>query len=307
MRSGHLLIGLGAAAVLTATMGAAMAQDLGVPTSGGLGYQDPASTSMEILVWESAKLHWIAFLITLFVTVLLGWTCWRYSEKRNPVPSRFSHNTTVEVAWTLIPVVILVAIAYPSIKYLYYQSTVPPSDVTVKAIGASGWWWDYEYEIDGEEVAYSSYMAGGQYASYEQMEAALQKSRDDGEDVGETPTRALWKLKTTAPMVVPVNSIVRVQVTSEPGGVLHAFAVPAFGVKADAVPGTLHETWFEATKVGTFYGQCSELCGRGHSYMPIEVEVVSKEDFKKRLLEVQEIANGPSESKTKIAAVVPAE
>ena len=303
MRSGHLLIGLGAAAVLTAITGASMAQDLGVPTPGGIGYQEPATESMERLVSLSAALHWIAFLITLFVTVLLGWTCWRYSEKRNPVASRFSHNTTVEVAWTLIPVVILVAIAYPSIKYLYYQETVPPSDVTVKAIGASGWYWDYVYEIDGEDVAYSSYMAGGQHASYDQMVASM---KEKGATDDEIPSAPLWRLKTTAPMVVPVNSIIRVQVTSEPGGVLHAFAVPAFGVKADAVPGALHETWFEANKVGTFYGQCSELCGRGHSYMPIEVEVVSKDDFKKRLLEVQEIANGPSETTTKLAAVVPA-
>jgi len=153
-------------------------------------------------------------------------------------------------------------------------------------------------------VAYSSQMAGGGYSTYDQMVAGM---KEEGAEEGEIPSLALWKLKTTAPMVVPVNSIVRVQVTSEPGGVLHAFAVPAFGVKADAVPGSLHETWFEVTKVGTFYGQCSELCGRGHSYMPIEVEVVAKEDFKKRLLEVQEIANGPSETTTKLAAVVPAE
>ncbi len=304
MRSGHLLIGLGAATVLAATTGAAMAQDLGVPTPGGLGYQEPATESMERLISLSAGLHWIAFFITLFVTVLLGYTCWRFSEKRNPVASRFSHNTTVEVAWTLIPVLILVGIAYPSIKYLYYQGTVPPSEVTVKAIGASGWWWNYEYEIDGEEVAYSSYMAGGQHASYDQMVAAMKK---EGASDDEIPSSALWKLKTTAPMVVPVDSIVRVQVTSEPGGVLHAFAIPAFGIKTDAVPGSLHETWFEANKVGTFYGQCSELCGRGHSYMPIEVEVVAKEDFKKRLLEVQEIANGPSnDDATEFAAVATA-
>jgi len=266
MRSGHLLIGLGAATVLAATTGAAMAQDLGVPTPGGLGYQEPATESMERLISLSAGLHWIAFFITLFVTVLLGYTCWRFSEKRNPVASRFSHNTTVEVAWTLIPVLILVGIAYPSIKYLYYQGTVPPSEVTVKAIGASGWWWNYEYEIDGEEVAYSSYMAGGQHASYDQMVAAMKK---EGASDDEIPSSALWKLKTTA--------------------------------------GSLHETWFEANKVGTFYGQCSELCGRGHSYMPIEVEVVAKEDFKKRLLEVQEIANGPSnDDATEFAAVAAA-
>ena len=299
MRSGHLLIGLGAIAALTATTGISLAQDLGVPAPGGVGYQDAATEKMERLIGLSVGLHWIAFFITLFVTVLLGYTCWRFSEKRNPVASRFSHNTTIEVAWTLIPVLILVGIAYPSIKYLYYQETVPPSDVTVKAIGASGWWWNYEYEIDGEEVAYSSYMAGGQHASYDGMVASM---KDEGASPEEIPSEAMWKLKTTAPMVVPVDSIIRVQVTSEPGGVLHAFAVPAFGVKADAVPGTLHETWFEATKVGSFYGQCSELCGPGHSYMPIEVEVVAKEDFKKRLLEVYDIANGPSTSDTKLAA-----
>ncbi len=298
MRSGHLLIGLGAVAALAATTGISLAQDIGVPKAGAFGYQDAATESMRRLISLSVGLHWIAFFITLFVTILLGYTCWRFSEKRNPVPSRFSHNTTIEVAWTLIPVLILVGIAYPSIKYLYYQETVPPSDVTVKAIGASGWWWNYEYEIDGEEVAYSSFMAGGGYATYDDVVKGMKEEGASDEDI---PSLALWKLKTTAPMVVPVNSIIRVQVTSEPGGVLHAFAVPAFGVKADAVPGSLHETWFEVDRVGTFYGQCSELCGRGHSYMPIEVEVVEKEDFKARLLEVQEIANGPSTSSTKVA------
>ena len=299
MRSGNLLIGLGAAVTLAATTSISWAQDIGVPQPGAYGYQEPATEVMERLVSLSNGLHWVAFLITLFVTILLGYTCWRFSEKRNPVASRFSHNTTIEVAWTLIPVLILVGIAYPSIKYLYYQETVPPSDVTVKAIGASGWWWNYEYEIDGEEVAYSSYMAGSGYATYDDVVKGM---KAEGASDDEIPSLALWKLKTTAPMVVPVDSIIRVQVTSEPGGVLHAFAVPAFGIKADAVPGTLHETWFEARRTGTFYGQCSELCGRGHSYMPIEVEVVSKEEFKSRLLEVQEIANGPSTSATKVAS-----
>ena len=142
-------------------------------------------------------------------------------------------------------------------------------------------------------------MAGSGYATYDDVVKGM---KEEGASDEEIPSLALWKLKTTAPMVVPVNSIIRVQVTSEPGGVLHAFAVPAFGVKADAVPGTLHETWFEVNKVGTFYGQCSELCGRGHSYMPIEVEVVEQADFKARLLEVQEIANGPSTSTTKVAS-----
>jgi cytochrome c oxidase subunit 2 len=142
-------------------------------------------------------------------------------------------------------------------------------------------------------------MAGGGYATYDEMVSGM-KADGAGED--EIPTLALWKLKTTAPMVVPVDSIVRVLVTSEAGGVLHAFAVPAFGIKSDAVPGTLGEAWFQAREVGTYFGQCSELCGRGHSYMPIEVEVVAKEDFANRLREVEEIANGPSQSDTEFAA-----
>lgn len=299
MRSGHLLIGFGAAALLAATTGASLAQDIGVPAPAAYGYQDPATESMRRLIGLSVGLHWIAFAITIFVTILLGYTCWRFSEKRNPVSHRFSHNTPIEVAWTLIPVLILVGIAYPSIKYLYYQETVPPADMTVKAIGASGWWWNYEYVIDGEEIAYSSYMAGNGYSNYDDMVAGMKAEGAAEEDI---PSLALWKLKTTAPMVVPVNSNVAVDVTSEPGGVLHAFAVPAFGVKTDAVPGRLNTTWFNVDKVGTYYGQCSELCGRGHSYMPIEVEVVSREDFVKRLKEVELIANGPSTSDVKVAS-----
>lgn len=299
MRSGNRLIGLATALGAMAPMGAAMAQDKGVPAEWAFGYQDAGTGLMEELIGLSVGLHWLAAIITIFVTILLGYTCWRFSEKRNPEPSRFSHNTPIEVAWTLIPVLILVGIAYPSIKFLYKAETVPPSDVTVKAIGASGWWWDYEYEIDGEQVAYSSYMAGGGYATYDEMVSGM---KADGASEDEIPTLALWKLKTTAPMVVPVDSIVRVLVTSEAGGVLHAFAVPAFGIKSDAVPGTLGEAWFQAREVGTYYGQCSELCGRGHSYMPIEVEVVAKEDFANRLREVEEIANGPSQSNTEFAA-----
>lgn len=304
MRSGHLLIGLGAIAALATMNGVAMAEDIGVPADWALGYQDPASEKMERLISLSVGLHWVAAIITIFVTILLGYACWRFSEKRNPVPSRFSHNTPIEVAWTLIPVLILVGIAYPSIKFLYYQETVPPSDVTVKAVGASGWWWNYEYEIDGEEIVYSSYMVGSGYSTYDEMVAGL---KAEGVSDDEIPSLELWKLKTTAPMVVPVDSIIRVQVTSEPGGVLHAFALPAFGLKTDAVPGRLNETWFEAKRVGTFYGQCSELCGRGHSYMPIELQVVAKEDFEKRLREVYEIASGTSVSENRFAANTVAE
>jgi len=291
MRSGKLLIGLGAVSILAASTGITLAQDLGVPKDWAYGYQEPVTEVARQAQSQSFNLHVVATVITIFVTILLAYTCWRFSEKRNPVSRRFSHNTAIEVAWTLIPVLILVGLAVPSIRYLYFQETVPPSEVTVKAIGASGWYWTYEYEVDGEIVAYDSTMLGNGYATYDGMKAALEA---EGAGAAEIPSPELWKLKSSAPMVVPVNTNVTVNVTSEPGGILHAFAVPAFAVKVDAVPGQLNATWFNSDKVGTFYGQCSELCGQGHSYMPIEVEVVSKEDFEARLKEVIELANGPS-------------
>ena len=284
MRMKNVLRGAGLAMIGTLAMGAmAMAQDVGVPEPWGLGYQPAATEVASRQHGLTAGLHWVAFGITLFVTVLLAYTCWRFSEKRNPEAKRFSHNTAIEVAWTVVPVVILVAIAVPSIRYLYFQETVPPAGVTVKAIGKQ-WYWTYEYELEGETVSYDSYMAGGQnHPTYEVMKAAME---NDGASPDEIPPEALWKLKTDAPMVVPVDTNIRVQVTAEPTGVLHAFAMPSFGVKADAVPARLNELWFEAKQIGTFYGQCSELCGPLHAYMPIEVQVVSRADFESRLSEV---------------------
>lgn len=263
----------------------AFAYGFGKPEEWQLGYQVPVTDIAERVQSLSFGLHWLAAIITIFVTGLLAYTCWRFSAKRNPTAARFTHNTAIEVIWTVVPVLILVGMAYPSIKLLYFQETVPPADLTVKAIG-NQWRWEYVYDINEEPVYVDSGMAGYGYSNYEAMVAGVTETMTDEEASPEEiaaaiPARDTWKLKATAAMVVPVDSIVRVQVTA--ADVLHAWTVPAFGVKVDAVPGRLNEVWFKAEQVGTFYGQCSELCGKDHSYMPIEVKVVPKEEFQAEL------------------------
>ena len=273
---------------------------IGKPEAWATGYQ-PAVTEVAARLHDlTFWLHVIATLITVFVTVLLAYTVWRYAEKRNPTPDRFSHNTPIEVAWTLVPVLILVGIAWPSIKYLYFQQTVPPANVTVKAIGHQ-WYWEYMYVIDGEEVYVDSNMAGYGYATYDDMVNGMLAN---GASEDEIPSRALWRLESTQPMIVPSEAIVNVQVTSV--DVLHAFAMPSFGVKADAVPGQLNETWFAVGKAyeGTYYGQCSELCGKDHAYMPIEVKVVSPEAFEVAMQEIKaEYAAKQGRGETRVATL----
>ncbi len=257
--------------------GSAYAAGLGQPDPWQLGYQEPATDIAERVQNLSWWLHVLAAVITLFVTALLVYVCVKFSAKNNPTPSRFTHNTTVEVVWTVVPVLILVAMAYPSIKLLYYQETVPESELTIKATGYQ-WYWDYTYNVEGEDIVVESLMAGKGYSTYDEMVAGM---KADGEPEEAIPGEMEWKLAATAPMVVPVNTKVRLHVTA--ADVMHAWTVPSFGVKVDAVPGRLNELWFEATKTGRFYGQCSELCGRDHSYMPIMVDVVPQEEWEERL------------------------
>ncbi len=257
--------------------GSAYAAGLGQPDPWQLGYQEPATDIAERVQNLSWWLHVLAAVITLFVTALLVYVCVKFSAKNNPTPSRFTHNTTVEVVWTVVPVLILVAMAYPSIKLLYYQETVPESELTIKATGYQ-WYWDYTYNVEGEDIVVESLMAGKGYSTYDEMVAGM---KAEGEPDEAIPGEMEWKLAATAPMVVPVNTKVRLHVTA--ADVMHAWTVPSFGVKVDAVPGRLNELWFEATKTGRFYGQCSELCGRDHSYMPIMVDVVPQEEWEERL------------------------
>ncbi|HRD46805.1 MAG TPA: cytochrome c oxidase subunit II, partial [Caulobacter sp.] len=224
---------------------------LGQPTPGGIGLQPAASP----LKHEAHFFHDVILLpiitgISLFVLALLIWVIFRFNRKANPVPAKFSHNTAIEIAWTLIPVLILMFIAIFSFGLLFRYHNMPKPDLTVKVVGYQ-WNWGYEYP-DQKIPEYISNMLP------EDEVAKRGLSKD------------LFRLASTDPLVVPVNKVVRVQVTG--ADVIHAFALPAFGLKTDAIPGRLNETWFKAEKVGTYYGQCSELCGVDHAFMPIEIK-----------------------------------
>jgi cytochrome c oxidase subunit 2 len=232
--------------------GAAFA-GLGQPSPWQLGLQQSATPVMDNIVWFHDFLLWLITAITLFVLVLLVIVFVRFNARANPTPSRTTHNTLLEVAWTLVPVIILVSIAVPSFKLLFLQQTIPPADVTVKATGKQ-WYWSYAYPDSNFE-----------------FDSVLACDRDR---IKCEPPRLL---AVDNEMVVPVNKVVRVQVIGSE--VIHAFAVPSFGIKIDAVPGRLNETWFKATREGMYYGQCSELCGKDHAYMPIAVRVVNDREY----------------------------
>ena len=225
----------------------------GQPTNWQLGFQQSVTPVMDNIVWFHDFLLWLITAITLFVLALLLYIFVRFNARSNPTPSKTTHNTLLEVAWTLVPVVILVAIAVPSFKLLFLQQTIPPADLTVKATGKQ-WYWSYAYP--DSKFEFDSLLAcDPQRIKCEQPRL----------------------LAVDNEMVVPVNKVVRVQVIG--AEVIHAFAVPSFGIKIDAVPGRLNETWFRATREGVYYGQCSELCGRDHAYMPIAVRVVNDREY----------------------------
>lgn len=234
----------------------AMANDLlGQPTPGGIDLQ-PGVTPLrhDAIFFHNVILLPIITAITIFVLILLAWVMIKFNKRANPVPAKFTHNTTLEVAWTLIPVLILMVIAIFSFRLLFAYNDMPKPDLTVKAVGYQ-WYWGYEYP--DQKI--------GEYVSNVLPE---DKAKAEGKP---------FRLAVTEPIVVPVNKVVRVQVTG--ADVIHAFAVPAFGIITDAVPGRLNETWFKAEKVGTYYGNCRELCGVDHAFMPIEVRVVTQEEF----------------------------
>ncbi len=249
-------LGAGLTSVLMAAP--ALADNMGQPTDGAMGLQPAASPlKHHAHFFHDAILLPVIVVISLFVLGLLIWCAIRYNAKANPVPATFSHNTFIEVLWTLVPVLILMVIAIFSFRLLFEYHDTPKVDLTVKATGYQ-WYWGYEYPDQDIGEITSTMMAE--------------------EDVAKAGLPAsLYKLKASEPLVVPVNKVVRVQVTAV--DVIHAFALPAFGLKTDAVPGRLNETWFKADRTGTFYGQCSELCGIDHAFMPIEIKVVTQEEF----------------------------
>ncbi len=231
------------------------------PVDWQLGFQKAASESMrDIVAFHDKLLLPIIIAISVFVLFLMLYACVRFRASANPNPSKRTHNVTVEVLWTLIPCLILIIMAVPSFKILYKQDAIPKADLTIKAIGYQ-WYWGYEYP--DEKIIFDSYMI-------EEKDLKANQPR---------------LLAVDNEVVVPVDKVVKVLITAN--DVLHAWALPSFGVKRDAVPGRINETWFKAEKVGTYYGQCSELCGIKHAFMPIAVKVVSEEEYQKWLSEAR--------------------
>lgn len=251
---------------------AAFADGLAVPDQ--IGLQEAATPVMQDIVTFHNLLLVIITVIVAFVTVLLAIVILRFNAKANPVPSKTSHNTLLEIAWTVIPVMILIVIAIPSFNLLYKQLVIPQADLTIKATGYQ-WYWGYEYPDNGD-ISFDSNMVA---------DADLKPGQPR-------------LLAADNPLVVPVDQTVRVIVTG--ADVIHSFAMPSFGVKIDAIPGRLNETWFRAEKTGTFYGQCSELCGQSHAFMPIEIKVVTKEEFAS-WVESQKQANAAPAARVNVA------
>ena len=245
--------GIGAA--VAALMAFAAHPAAALPVEWGLGFQPSASPVMDQIQSFHNLLLWIIVATCLFVLGLLVWIVIRYRAAANPVPSKVHHNTLLEVAWTLIPVIILVFIAVPSFRLLYFQETLPTPDVQIKAIGKQ-WFWSYEYSGSAAGFTFDS----------------LGLSDADAKAAGKPRL-----LGVDNAMYVPVNKVIEVETTA--ADVIHSFAMPQMGVKIDAVPGRLNKTWFRATKTGVFYGQCSELCGSRHAYMPIELHVVTDAEY----------------------------
>ena len=263
------LFGAGAAALFA---GGAMAQEaIGVPRPDRMGFQPAATELAQDLQWLDGFLLYIISAITILVVALLAIIVLRFRASQNPTPARFTHNAVIEVIWTVVPIIILVIIAVPSLNLLHKQVVLPETDMTIKAVG-NQWYWTYEYP--DEEIEFDSFMIGVGFANIEaaradEETAALMEARG----VDETN----WLLATDTDVVVPVGKKIRLLVTA--ADVIHSWTIPAFGVKMDGVPGRVNETWFEVDTPGIYYGQCSELCGKDHSYMPITVRAVSQEDY----------------------------
>lgn len=243
-----------------------------------MGFQEAVSPVMERITSFHNLLLWIITLITIFVLALLAYVCVRFKASNNPVPSKRTHHAMLEVAWTAIPVLILVVIAIPSFKLLYYSDVVEEAEMTVKAIGRQ-WYWSYEYPDHGNFT----------------FDAFMIADEDIDADAGQKRL-----LETDVRVVVPVGTNIRLLTTAS--DVIHSWAMPAFGVKLDAVPGHVNEVWFRVDKPGIYYGQCSELCGAYHGFMPITVEAMPKADFEAWTAQAQEEFAKAGETPVDVAA-----
>ena len=251
----------------------ALAQDgleiIGIPIDRGLGFQPAVTELARDLQWLDAMILYIITAIVVFVTALMGYVIIRYNRRANPNPASFTHNSPVEIAWTVIPVLILTVIGVYSLPVLFKQQEIPEADLTIKVTG-NKWYWGYEYVDHG--FGFDSFMIGDGKVLNDEVEAEL---------VAAGYTRDEFLLATDTAVVVPVGQIVVMQLTG--ADVIHSWTIPAFGVKQDAVPGRLAQLWFKAEKEGVYFGQCSELCGKDHAYMPITVKVVSQEAYEEWL------------------------
>lgn len=261
---------LGGAGWMSIEFGQAFAET-GQPYQWQMGMQPAASPVMERIHAFHNQLLWLITGIVLFVLVLLIYVMVRFSERFNPVPSTTTHGTLIEVIWTVVPIFILLAIAVPSFRLLYFQHAIPEAAMTIKATG-NQWYWSYEYPDEG--IEFDSVMLTKEEAAEKGLPGLL---------------------ATDTQLVLPVDTDIRMLVTAS--DVLHAWTIPAFGMKMDAVPGRVNENWFRATQTGTFYGQCSELCGMRHAFMPITVEIVTLEEYQAWLVGAKEeyaMADAPS-------------
>ena len=259
-----------------AAAAAAQEQPVSLPKPGQMGLPEPVTdVARDINFFHDIILMPIITVITLFVLGLLIYVCVRFHEKNNPTPSRTTHHTGLEVAWTVLPVLILLFISAFSFPLLTKQLVIPKADHVIKVSGTPGWTWQWTYPKEE---------AGG----FDFISKLL--------DQDKLPPGKMKLLDVDNEAVVPVNKVIRLQVTADPAGIIHSFVIPAFGVRIDAVPGRLNETWFKAEKEGIYYGQCSKICGKDHAYMPMVVRVVSEARYKAWL----------EEAKKKFAASEPA-
>jgi cytochrome c oxidase subunit II len=249
------------AAASTGLFGSTALAGSGQPSPRQIYFQEAVTPIAEQIHSFHDVVNWTIIIITVFVMLLMAYVMWRFSEKRNPIPSRTTHNTTVEVLWTVVPVLILVLIAIPSFKLLYAQYTFPPPDVVMKATG-NAWNWTHEFPDQGARV--DSVML---------QDAEREEAIKSGMPADQVPRN----LAVNNEVLVPVNKVVHVLVTSS--DVIHSWTIPSFGAKVDAVPGRVTATWFKATKEGIYFGQCSELCGKDHAFMPIAIRVVKEPVF----------------------------
>lgn len=252
------------AAAATAMVSDSAFAGYGMPSDWQMNLQGAATEVSHYIHWFHDWLNVIMLLVSLFVLGLLIYVAWRFNEKANPVPSKTTHHALLEVAWTVIPVLILVVIAIPSFRLLKLQLEIPQADVTVKVTGKQ-WYWSYEYPQTEAAFGFDSLML-----DEKQRAEAISSNK-----IAAAEAPRLLAVDNEA--VVPVGKVVRVQVTG--ADVIHKFTVPSFGIKIDAIPGRLNETWFKADREGIYYGQCSFICGQNHAYMPIAFRVVSPEKY----------------------------